>query len=131
MRSERANEQQRHGEWPMTRPSEAANDESFGEMFSLTERTQIMNPSSPQPPIKEFRIGAVSCAVWRDEVEQDGRMQVRHSFKLKKRYFKDGSWQDSQTYFPDDVFKAIIVFQQAYEFAMLHEKEQNGEPVAA
>ncbi len=90
-----------------------------------------MNPSSPQPPIKEFRIGTVSCAVWRDEVEQDGRTQVRHSFKLKKRYFKDGAWLDTQTYFPDDIFKAIIVFQQAYEFAMLHEKEQNGEQVAA
>lgn len=91
-----------------------------------------MNPSNPQPPIKEFRISTVSCAVWRDEVEQDGRTQVRYSFKLKKRYRdRDGNWQDSQTYFPDDVFKAIIVFQQAYEFAMLHEKEQNGEPAAA
>ncbi len=91
-----------------------------------------MNPSNPQPPIREFRIGTVSCAVWRDEVEQDGRTQVRHSFKLKKRYRdRDGNWQDSQTYFPDDVFKAIIVFQQAYEFAMLQEKDQNGEPAAA
>jgi hypothetical protein len=116
----------------MTRPKVAAsNDESFQSIFSSTERTQTMNPSNPQPPIREFRIGTVSCAVWRDEVEQDGRTQVRHSFKLKKRYRdRDGNWQDSQTYFPDDVFKAIIVFQQAYEFAMLHEKE-NGEPAAA
>lgn len=91
-----------------------------------------MNPSSPRQPDKEFRIGGVSCAVWSDEIEQDGRTVTRHTFKLKKRYCdKDGNWQDSTTMFPEDVHKACTVLQQAYEFAMLHEKEQNGESAAA
>ena len=91
-----------------------------------------MNASNPRQPDKEFRIGGVSCAVWSDEIEEDGRKQKRHSFKLKKRYCdKDGNWQDSATMFPEDIHRACTVLQQAYEFAMLHEKEQNGEPAAA
>lgn len=82
-----------------------------------------MSTTNPQPPIKEFRIGTVSCAVWRDEKEQEGRTQVRHSFKLKKRYCdKDGNWKDSGTLFPEDVHRACTVLQKAYELAMLHER---------
>lgn len=91
-----------------------------------------MNGSNARKPDQEFRIGGVSCAVWCEEVEQDGRTQKRTSFKLNKRYRdKDGNWQDSGTLFPEDIHKARTVLQQAYEFAMLREREQDGDSVAA
>lgn len=126
MGSQRANEQQWHGEWPMTRPKVAAsNDESFQSTFSSTERTKTMNPSTPQPPIKEFRAGTVSASIWRNETTQDGETVVTFSTRIQKRIPdpQTKEWRATEYYFADDLADLELVVQNARQFTRVKERE--------
>ena len=76
--------------------------------------------SQPQPPEKQFRAGAVRAAIWRNEVDQNGRTVVRHSVRLTKRYCdRDGQWKDSDTLFVNDLPRARLVLDKAFEYIVL------------
>ncbi len=77
-----------------------------------------------QKPEAEFRAGLISASVWRNEVQQDGQTIVRYSIRPQKRYRKDdGSYENSEYYFPEDLPKLILVIQKAYEFTTLKERK--------
>lgn len=82
-----------------------------------------MTQQTTQQPVKVFRAGAISAAIWRNEVEQDGRTVVRHSVRPQKRYRdKDtGEWHDTDYYFPEDLPKLELVTRKAYEYITLIE----------
>ena len=82
-----------------------------------------MTSSTPQPPEKEFRAGAVSAAIWRNETEQDGRTVVQHSVRTNKRYRdpQTGEWRDSDYYFANDLPRLKLVVDKAYEYIVLKE----------
>lgn len=81
-----------------------------------------MAQQTTQRPIWEKRAkGGLSIAVWsRDEADQHGNTITRHSITLKKRYKdKDGNWQDSGTWFPEDLPKVARLVEHAYDFILL------------
>ena len=86
-------------------------------------------------PTKEFRAGAsnasISASVWRnEEPQQDGNVRVRHSVKIQKRYRdKDGTWKDSDYFFPEDLPKVELVIRKCYEFISLKESKDVEESV--
>jgi len=82
-------------------------------------------------PAKEFRAGAISASVWRnEESQQDGSVRVRHSVKIQKRYRdKDGTWQDSDYFFPEDLPKLELVARKAFEFISLKESKDVEETI--
>ncbi len=83
-----------------------------------------------QKPEAEFRAGLISASVWRNEMQQDGQTVVRYSIRSQKRYRKDdGSYADTETYFPEDLPKLILVLQKSYEFTTLKERKDRDEAV--
>ena len=82
-------------------------------------------------PTKEFRAGAISASVWRnEEPQQDGSVRVRHSVKIQKRYRdKDGAWQDSDYFFPEDLPKLELVVRKAFEYISLKESKDAEETI--
>ena len=82
-------------------------------------------------PAKEFRAGAISASVWTNEdPQQDGSVRVRHSVKIQKRYRdKDGAWQDSDYFFPEDLPKLELVVRKAFEFISLKESKDAEETI--
>ena len=80
----------------------------------------------PNQPIKEFRVGGVKAAVWRDAVEQDGRTVIQHSVKITKTYRDKTTdeWKTTDYFFPNDLPKLILVAQRAFEFTSLKESEE-------
>lgn len=82
-------------------------------------------------PVQEFRSAgngtSVTAAIWRNETEQDGRTRINYSIRLKKRYYdRDAqSWQDSETFFPEDLPRLQLVAQKAYEFTSLNQRDPN------
>lgn len=83
-----------------------------------------------QKPEAEFRAGLISASVWRNEMQQDGQTVVRYSIRPQKRYRKDdGSYTDTETYFPEDLPKLILVIQKSYEFTTLKERKDRDEAV--
>ena len=83
-------------------------------------------------PIKDFRAGNVQASVWRNEVKRDGHTAVRHSVRIQKRFRKtDGSYENSDHYFPNDLARLALVAQKCYEFIVLTESKNAEEAVPA
>jgi hypothetical protein len=84
-----------------------------------------MTQSTPQPPEKTFRAGTVSASIWRKEVEQNGRKVVQHSIRIQKRYRdKEGKWQNTDYFFPNDLPRLQLVVEKAFEYVALSESDE-------
>lgn len=88
-----------------------------------------MKPQDSQQPVKEFRVGGISTSVWSNESEKDGRIVRRYSVRLKKRYRdrQSGEWKDSDYLFTDDLPRARLVLDKAYEYVALKESEEGSD----
>ena len=82
-------------------------------------------------PVKTFQSGPISTSVWRNEdAQQDGTTRVKHSVRFQKRFRnKDGQWQNSDYYFPEDLPKLQLVVAKAFEFISLKESKDPEESV--
>ena len=83
-----------------------------------------MTQQANTPPIKEFRAGTISASIWRNEVERNGAMVVRHSIRIQKRFRQDdGNWRNTDRFFPEELEKLRLVAAKAFEFTSLTESE--------
>jgi hypothetical protein len=78
------------------------------------------NNAASRPPEVAFKSAGVSAAVWRKEVEQDGRTVVQFHVRVEKRYKdRDGKWQSSDYFFPDELPRLELVARKAFEYVAL------------
>jgi hypothetical protein len=69
-------------------------------------------------PVKSVKVGAVEAAVW-ENASKEGRKFFTTT--LDKNY-KDGeAWKKTTSFGADDLPKAILALQQAYEFVAIKE----------
>jgi len=80
-------------------------------------------------PVKRIQAGQIQVSVWENQ-SKDGKKF--YSFTFQKRYTtEEGKWESTNTLMLNDLPKANLVLQKAYEFALLKEpktgeKEQSG-----
>jgi len=87
-----------------------------------------MSQQNSSKPIKDFRVGAISGAIFRNEVQQDGNTIIRYSVKIQKQFRKDdGQWQNTDYYFPDDIPKLQLVAAKCFEYISLTESKDSEE----
>ena len=83
-----------------------------------------MNEFGKNLPEKRFSTGAVTATIWRNETKQgDAEFQtisIQRSFKDK-----NDKWQHTSNMRVNDLPKAALVLQKAYEYIVM--KEGNGE----
>ncbi len=73
-------------------------------------------------PIKKFAVGGIQVAVWKNE-GKEGRNYYSVSFD--KRYKdKNDEWKSSSSLKANDIPKAVLALEKAYEFISLKEPEQ-------
>ena len=73
-------------------------------------------------PEKEFRCGGISASIWRNDVEKDGRVVVRRSVRIEKRYRDpSGEWKTAKSWFPEELSKLRLVVDKAIEYCLLTE----------
>jgi hypothetical protein len=91
----------------------------------------LMEQQNNSKPVKKFRVGGgITSAIFRNEKEVDGQTVIRHSAQIKKQFRKDdGTWQDTNVYFSDDLPKLILVAQKAFEFISLKESKDAEESI--
>lgn len=78
---------------------------------------------SKQKPVKEFRVGRIKVAIWKNESEKDGKTVIQHSIKIQKSFRNDdGEYQETNNYFPDELPKLALAVRKAYEFVALRER---------
>ena len=74
-------------------------------------------------PIKKFAVGGIQVAVWENE-GKEGRNYYSVSFD--KRYKdKNDEWKSSSSLRANDIPKAILALEKAYEFLSLKEPGQH------
>lgn len=71
-----------------------------------------------QKPEKKFRVGAVAAAIWkRSHESKDGKKFETFQVSLDRIWLdQDGSYRSSGNFGINDIPKAILAMQQAYEF---------------
>lgn len=90
-----------------------------------------MNGYENSKPVKEYRVGGVSAAIWRNEIEEDGQIRIRYSIKLQSRYKsrKTDEWENAKYYTPQSLSKLLIVARKAQEYCLLHESKEADEAI--
>ena len=68
-------------------------------------------------PERKFRAGSVTATVWKG-VSQTG--SAYYNVQISKSYKdKDNNWKNTSSFRENDVPKAMVVLQKAYEFVIL------------
>lgn len=72
-------------------------------------------------PLKKFIAGSVSATLWRNKTKtaQGGEIEYT-TVQIDRRYKdKDNTWKSTNNMRLNDVPKAVMVLQKAYEFLIL------------
>lgn len=76
-------------------------------------------------PVKKFRSGGVSAAVFENPVDVNGAQVKKFSVQIQRTYKdKDGEFQRTNSFGENDLPKLALVAQRAYEFLTVKEEEE-------
>lgn len=85
-------------------------------------REEEWNKMDKGTPEKKFRAGAISATVWKNHGVKDGEMQDYSTVTFERVYKdKQGNWQTTNSLRLNDLPKAAVVLQKAYETLVLRE----------
>ncbi len=80
--------------------------------------------NQPQRPTTSIRAGGVKASIWENKTK-DGN--VYYSVSLTRSYKDaDDKWQETNSYYRDDLPKVELVMRKAFEFIHLEVERQNG-----
>ncbi|NJL44473.1 MAG: hypothetical protein HC945_04145 [Nitrosarchaeum sp.] len=77
------------------------------------------------PPVKKFRAGALTATIWENtNTTSDGRTEGYRTVTFERSYKdKDNSWKTTNTLRMNDLPRAALVLQKAYEYLALQDAE--------
>ena len=83
---------------------------------AIKHSTIIKEPHMPQPEIT-FRHGLCSASIWEQEFERGEEKFTVRSVSFQRSYLdKEGNWQTTNSLKVNDIPKAVLVLNKAYEF---------------
>ena len=76
-------------------------------------------------PEKKFTTGVITATIWKNKAQtKDGKATFYHTISLQRRYTdKEGNWKSTGSLRVNDLPKASLVLNKAYEYLVLQEKE--------
>ena len=84
-------------------------------------KTAVSTETTAQnmPEIK-FRAGAISATVWKNQTERDGKVVEYRTVSFDRNYQdKNGEWNKTNSLRVNDLPRASLVLQKAYEYIAL------------
>jgi len=67
-------------------------------------------------PIAKYRAGAVTCALWQNQVSVNGQPTTMLKASISRRYQdRHGTWKSSESFSRNEIPLAIYVLQKAFE----------------
>jgi len=79
-----------------------------------------------QMPVKKFRAGAVSCALWENKIRVNGEIKSLLKASIERSYKdSDGVWQSSSSFSRNEIPLAIHCLQKALEAIIDSENERS------
>jgi len=77
-------------------------------------------------PIKKFRAGSISCALFENDIQVNGQAKTILKATVARRYKdQDGNWKSSGSFSRNEAFLAIWCLQRALD-AMIEEQNSGG-----
>ena len=78
-------------------------------------------------PEEVFKVGAVRAAIFANTIVKDGKQIPLPKVILEVRYRdKAGEWKGTNSLSLNELPKAILCLQKAYEFCLAKQKSYNG-----
>ena len=76
-------------------------------------------------PVEKFRAGAICATVWNNSKEVEGKEPRTYSTISLERSYKDkeDQWQSTRSFRVNDLPKAAMVLQKAFEYLTMEKKE--------
>ena len=76
-------------------------------------------------PEKKFSTGVITATVWQNQGKsRNGEAVAYRTVSLQRRYKdKNGVWQSANSFRVNDLPKASLVLQKAYEYLVLRETQ--------
>ena len=76
-------------------------------------------------PEKKFSTGVITATVWQNQGKgRNGEVVGYRTVSLQRRYKdKNGVWQSTNSFRVNDLPKASLVLQKAYEFLVIREQD--------
>ncbi|PIN87764.1 hypothetical protein COV12_02055 [Candidatus Woesearchaeota archaeon CG10_big_fil_rev_8_21_14_0_10_32_24] len=89
--------------------------------YETNETLVVVEERVGNTPEKKFRAGAVSATVWANRGQnQQGEPTEYKTISLERNYTdKEGKWQSTNSFRVNDLPKAKLVLEKAYEFLVL------------
>jgi hypothetical protein len=88
------------------------------------EQIVIENVREVNFPEKKFRAGAISATVWLNKSVKEGEVVEYRTISIERSYTdKEGKWQSTNSLRVNDLPKARVVVEKAYEHLVLVEQE--------
>ncbi len=79
---------------------------------------------SENQPEKKFRSGAICATVWNNQTEKDGKVIEYRTVSFDRNYQdKNNEWQTTNSLRVNDLPRAALVLQKAYEYIALKPEE--------
>lgn len=79
-------------------------------------------------PEKVFKVGAVRASIFRNTIEKNGKSIPLPKVAIEVRYKdKTGQWQGTNSLSLNDLPKAILALQKAFEYLMEHKQPEQEE----
>jgi len=79
-------------------------------------------------PEKKFRAGPITATVWKNTGNKDGKETSYMTVSFERSYMdKEGEWQKTSSLRINDLPKATVVLNKAYEFMVLSNTEKTQE----
>lgn len=76
-------------------------------------------------PLKSFKSGAISVAIWENSSVKDGQTFKYQTVTFERRYKdRDGSWKSTNNLRVNDIPKATLILHKAYEYLVLTGAEE-------
>jgi hypothetical protein len=91
----------------------------------LPEKAPVQSaPKEGNLPEKKFRAGAISATIWLNKGHKsNGEDSEYRTVSIDRNYTdKEGKWQTTNSLRVNDLPKATIVLQKAYEYLVLNEQ---------
>ena len=77
-------------------------------------------------PVKKYRAGQISCALWENEAQVNGRSVTMLKATVERRYKdRDGNWKSSNSYGRNDIPLVIFCLEKAFEAIIGEQSEQS------
>jgi len=79
-------------------------------------------------PETTFKVGAVRASIFRNVIASNGKMVPLPKVVIEVRYKdKTGQWKGTNSLSLNDLPKAILALQKAFEYLMEHKQPEQGE----